>query len=64
MVRGIGVANLCFLQVDLEDSEVSDQPGIDAIDTHISHRLILSSRLAIQGRDIRYITLDIHQINV
>ena len=47
MVWGIGVTDFCFLQVDLEDSEVSDQPGIDTIDTHIGYRLILSGRLAI-----------------
>ena len=40
------------------------QPGIDAVDGNLTDRLVFCHRLAIEGRYVCNVSLDIQQVNV
>ena len=64
LVLRLGVADFRPLHVYLYNAEAGVEIGIDTIDGQAVDRLILSHRLAVNGRDVDDIAALVHQVDV
>ena len=64
MVRCVTVRNLCALHIHLDDTESTDEIGIDAIDSDAADGLVASDNLMIEVADIGNVAFQVYQVDV
>jgi hypothetical protein len=64
MVRRVAFSYLCTLYVDLDNTEATDEIGIDAVDADAVDGFVTDNGLAVEVADIGNVAVGFYQVNI